>query len=407
MLVRHALARPSHARRDDRTEVMTRVCFLIRSLEAGGAERQLVDLVRALDSTRFQITILTFYPGGALEDELAGSKVELVSLNKRGRWEVGGFLRRAYAAMVSRRPDIVHGYLGVANEIAWLLGRACGAHVVWGVRSSSLDLTQYDWTFRASFAAGMLLSRFVDLIIYNSHAGALVHWRYGYKPRREVVISNGVDVARFRRDESGRVRLRAHWGIAPEEWLVGIVGRIDPIKGYEVFLAAASILHDDEGRWRFVCVGGGDSAYARGIRDSSAARRLGRALVWAGARSDMSAVYSAMDCIVLSSSGEGLPNALAEAMSCEVGCVTTDVGDAARLVGDTGFVVPVGDARRIADACRMLRAENAEDRSRRVRAARARVAAEYSLAKLAFRTAEELEALAMTRTSAPPATRRQ
>ena len=62
---------------------MLRLCFLIRSLHAGGAERQLVELVTRLDPSRFRTSVLTFYSGGQLESELAGTAVELVPLEKR------------------------------------------------------------------------------------------------------------------------------------------------------------------------------------------------------------------------------------------------------------------------------------------------------------------------------------
>jgi glycosyltransferase involved in cell wall biosynthesis len=181
---------------------MTRVAFLIRSLDRGGAERQLVELAVRLPRDRFAVSVLTFYGGGALEPMLEGTDVELVCLEKAGRWDVVRFLRRAWRELDRRRPDIVHGYLGVANELAWLLGRARGARVVWGIRSASIDFSRYDWSHRASFLASAALSRFVDLVIYNSEAGAAEHRRSGYRPRQAMVIPNGVDVERFRRDEA-------------------------------------------------------------------------------------------------------------------------------------------------------------------------------------------------------------
>jgi glycosyltransferase involved in cell wall biosynthesis len=373
---------------------MIRVSFLIRSLDRGGAERQLVALARALDPARFAVTILTFYPGGGLERELEGSAVELVSLDKRGRWDVPAFLRRAHREVARRRPHVLHGYLGIANEFAWMLGRAAGARVAWGIRSSAFDPAHYDWTFRATLRAGAALSRFVDAIIYNSHAGARFYRRSGYAPRREVVIPNGIDVEGFRRDEAGRLRVRAEWGVEAGERLVGVVGRIEAMKGQTVFLDAAAMLLDADPTYRFVCVGGGVPAFVDPLRERPAARRLGERLIWAGTRSDVTAVYSALDCLVLPSFSEGLPNVLAEAMACEVTCVTTDVGDAARVIGETGLVVPVGDAPAIAAACRRLLEEDTPGRAHRGRAARSRVETEYGLRQLVDRTSAELERLA-------------
>jgi len=380
---------------------MTRVAFLIRSLDRGGAERQLVELAVRLPRDRFAVTVLTFYGGGALEPMLEGTGVELVCLEKAGRWDVARFLRRTWREVDRRRPDIVHGYLGVANELAWLLGRARGARVVWGIRSASIDFSRYDWSHRASFLASAALSRFVDLVIYNSEAGAAEHRRSGYRPRQAMVIPNGVDVERFRRDEDGRRRVRAGWGVEVATPLVGLVARVDPTKAPEVFLAAAARLHDEAAGFHFVVVGDASSPYAAAIRESEAARRLGAALTWAGPRDDMPAVYSALDCLVLSSDREGLPNAVAEAMACETPCVTTRAGDSPRLVGDTGLVVPTRDDRALAEACRRMMAEPAATRAERGRAARRRIVGQFSTDQLVARTAEALEAVAARGAAAP------
>jgi len=373
---------------------MTRIAFLIRSLDRGGAERQLVELARCLPRDRFAVSVLTFYGGGALEALLDGTGVELVPLGKTGRWDVAGFLRRAWRELGRLQPDVVHGYLGVANELAWLLGRARGARVAWGIRSASIDFSRYDWSHRASFLAGAALSRFVDLVVYNSEAGAAEHRRAGYRPRREVVIPNGVDVGRFRRDEAGRARVRAEWGVAPDEPLLGLVARVDPTKAPEVFLAAAARLHDQAPGWRFVVAGEASSPYAASIRRSDAARRLGSSLTWAGPRDDMPAVYSALDCLVLSSDREGMPNAVAEAMACETPCVTTRAGDAPAVVGDTGIVVPTRDDEMLAAACHRLLSEPPATRARRGRDARQRILTLFSTDLLVARTAEALEEVA-------------
>ena len=379
---------------------MLRICFLIRSLDRGGAQRQLVQLARALDPNRFKVSILTFYRGGALERELEASAVDVWAIRKAGRWDTIGFLRRLHAAVYARQPHVVHGYMGIANELAWLAGRVCGARVVWGIRSTEVDFSKYDWSFGATFRAGAAISRFVDLIIYNSHAGARQYRRAGYRAKKDAIIHNGIDVNRFHHRPDDRCRVRAEWRVLPEQRLVGLVGRFDSMKAHEMFVAAAEELVDGDPEWRFVLVGDNASAYALELRRSAGVRRLGDRLIWAGARDDMPAVYSAMDCLVLASNrGEGQPNVVAEAMACERPCVVTDVGDAAFLVGDTGLVVPIGDKSGLAHACRRLMLEKPDERRRRGTAARQRVAAEFSLERLTTRTGDALEALVEERAS--------
>src|SRR5436305_9702289 len=99
------------------------IFFLIRSLNYGGAERQLIELAKGLDKTRFAVTLATFYDGGALRPEIEGIEgVTVLSLRKKGRWDVMPFLWRLARAVRAARPQIVHGYMSVANELGILAG---------------------------------------------------------------------------------------------------------------------------------------------------------------------------------------------------------------------------------------------------------------------------------------------
>jgi glycosyltransferase involved in cell wall biosynthesis len=90
---------------------MIKIAFLIRSLDYGGAERHLLNLARFLDKERFDVTVLYFYPGGRLESELRESNVRLVSLDKKGRWDLPGFLWRLARQLRALRPSVLHSFL--------------------------------------------------------------------------------------------------------------------------------------------------------------------------------------------------------------------------------------------------------------------------------------------------------
>jgi glycosyltransferase involved in cell wall biosynthesis len=114
---------------------------------------------------------------------------------------------------------------------------------------------------------------------------------------------------------------------------------------------------------------------------------LSRNLIWAGARRDMAAVYSAIDiACCCSSSGEGFPNTVGEAMACGVPCVVTDVGDAMRVVGATGVASAPGDHGGLAAAIGRLADMPAAERRVLGRACRERVACEFGMEALVQRT---------------------
>jgi glycosyltransferase involved in cell wall biosynthesis len=252
-----------------------------------------------------------------------------------------------------------------------------------------MELDRYGLLHRIVYFAQAPLSRTVDSIVFNSEAGRRRARELGIVARRDRVIPNGIDVERLHFDDAGRHALRREWGVGDAEALVGIVARLDPIKNHELFLRAAALAAADR-RLRFVCIGGGDAERASALRSLAAANGIADRLVWAGERRDIRAVHSALDVSVLSSTGEGFPNAIAESMACETRVVSTDVGDARVIVGDTGRVVAPGRADELAGAIATLLRE----RPGRAVDARERVAARFSIDRMLESTCEELRAVA-------------
>lgn len=365
-----------------------KILFLVRSLGVGGAERQVTMLARGLQGRGHQVTVACFYGGGGLETELHACGVRVVQLEKRHRWDVVGFSRRLLGVLREIRPDVVHSYLLIPNILNALVSRrVAGATVVWGVRASDVTLTTERQLDRLAFRFSRALSHFADLIVANSWAGAESHARLGY-PRRIVhVVPNGIDTERFQRDAEGGCRLREQWGIPPGATLVGIVARLDPIKGHELFLHALAELVPAHPGIRAVCVGSGLDAYAAHLRRLAARLGLEPVVTWAGRRLDVRTVYSALDVVCSASTSEGFPNVVGEAMACGVPCVATDVGDSARIIGKLGVVVPAGEPKPLAAGiARLLR-----ERSPALAAAcRARICEHFGLARLIDLTEELL-----------------
>ncbi len=360
---------------------MIRVLFVNRRFERGGAERQLIALVRGLAERHVDVTIATFYPGGGLLPEIeAVPGVRLVCLGKKGRWDALPALRRLRQVALQTQPHIVHGYMGVANTASLLVGRLVGARVVWGVRASNMNLRHYDWLSRAVVGSETVLARFPDLVIVNSRAGRDYWAAHGYPRDKLRVIPNGIDTDRFRPDSDARMRLRAELGIAPDERLVGLIARLDPMKDHLTFLRAAALLAQERSDIRFFCAGQGSKGELRRLQAISERLGLGQRVIWGGTRADMPSVYSALDLATSSSAfGEGFSNAIAEAMACGIPCVVTDVGDSAWIVGDTGEVVRPQDPLALVAGWRAMLNRLDAAPGAPCEAARARVVTQFGL----------------------------
>jgi glycosyltransferase involved in cell wall biosynthesis len=229
-----------------------------------------------------------------------------------------------------------------------------------------MDWSRYRPMSRLVMRLCARLSRFPDAVTVNSEAGRAWHARLGYRPRRFVVVDNGIDVVRFAPDAAARAALRGELGIAPDRVAVGAVARVDPMKDYPTLLAALGQLDGVVG----VAVGGGTEHLP-----------ASPSLIALGERGDVPRLLNAFDIFVSASAfGEGFSNVIAEAMATGLPVVATDVGDARRIVGDAGIIVPPGDAAALAQAIKALAAD--PDRRRALgRRARARVETEFALAR--------------------------
>ena len=369
--------------------------FLIRSLNYGGAERQLVALAKGLWPRDQSLAIATFYSSGPLRKDLESAGVPVISLEKRSRWSTIRFFWRLIRLVRTSQPQILHGYLGTANILTVLLKPFCPeTKIVWGVRASNMDLSRYGWLDRLLYWIECRLSRFADAIIVNSHAGLEYAVHHGFPRPKMVVIHNGIDVERFRPDEEARRWLREAWGVTGDLFLIGLVGRIDPMKGHETFLRAALDLSTERKNVRFVCIGDGSETYRKTLLVLGEQLGLTHVVIWLPTSDRAESIYNAFDIATSASHGEGFSNVIAEAMACGIPCVVTDVGDSKWIVGDTGFVVESSDPKALASAWRKMLDMGGTERGTQGQRARERVAKYFSLDRMIDETSRVLEGTA-------------
>jgi glycosyltransferase involved in cell wall biosynthesis len=358
-----------------------RILFLLRSLHAGGAERQLVVLASGLQKRGHDVTVAVYHPGGAYERLVLEAGIRLVCLDKGRLHHNFSFFRRAVRLVNSLQPHVIHGYMETGNIVASALKAfAHESVIVWGVRASALDLSFYGTSDRILFELTRLASPTADTIIANSHAGAEHVVRAGYPADKVVVIPNGIDTARFSPSPGRGAELRREWGVAPEERLIGLVARFDPMKDHLTFISAAGILARRRPDVRFICIGQTAEPYRSRVLDELRGSGLGDRVMLKGFAEEMPAVQSALDVATSSSAyGEGFSNAIAEAMACGSPCVVTDVGDSRLIVGDTGIVVPPKNPQALANAWDALLARTGASLSA---ACRQRVIDQFSVEQL-------------------------
>jgi glycosyltransferase involved in cell wall biosynthesis len=197
-----------------------------------------------------------------------------------------------------------------------------------------------------------------------------------------VVIPNGLDTATFAPAVDHRNAARRLLGLSEMEVVIGHVGRPDPQKDHRTLMAAFDILAARHADVRLVLIGSGfapgDAYLESMIGDKLCAGRV----LALGPRDDVATLLPAMDVFALSSWGEAFPNVVVEAMSCGVPCVSTDVGDAGVILGDTGWIVPPNDPSALANALDAAISEPSTDRRARGIRARDRVRTHFDVERM-------------------------
>jgi sugar transferase (PEP-CTERM/EpsH1 system associated) len=322
-----------------------RVAHVVHSLSVGGIENGLVNLVRGLPPGRFRHTVIVMTETGAMAGRLPG-EVDVWILGKRAGLDlsaVGRLTRLLWRA----RPHIVHSRnWGAIDAVlaARLAGVPCVIHGEHGRAITDLHGLSPRRN-RARRVLAPLVDRFVTVSF------DLRRWLVdvvGIADRKVTTIHNGVDTTRFCDDN--REEARRALGVPDHAFVVGTVGRLDPVKDQLGLLEAFARLGDRHPAAVLVVVGDGplQTALATRIQQPDLAGRV-RLL---GERHDVPRLLKAFDLFVLPSLGEGLANTLLEAIATGLPVVATRVGGNPEVVADgvNGRVVPAGDPLVLADA---------------------------------------------------------
>lgn len=357
-----------------------KVMHVIAGLGAGGAETQLVNLATANREGAPEVQIVNLLPdsGGANAAQLATAGVETVHLGLTGFLTLGRTQRRLARLIRRHQPHVIQSWMYYADLLGLSALHASGrrpeTRLYWGVRCSDMDLRRYGRGLRRAVRWGARRSPAPDGVVVNAEAGRAAHEALGYRPRAWHLVENGIDTDRFHCRQGDGADLRKALGLTTGRPVVLHVARVDPMKDHETLIAVAKQCPDIQ----FVAVG-------RGTRDLSGPcnlRGIGRhdEIGNLSGAAGMAALYGCADIIVSTSAfGEGFSNTLAEGMACGLYPVATDVGDARRILGETGRVVPPRDDAALAAALREALAWPLDRLREKGRAARDRIVDHFSV----------------------------
>jgi len=358
-----------------------KILHCITDLSPDGAQRALLRLLQQMNKDRFDNYILALKSGGSLQPAFEKLNVPIVNVSDRAGIPSLRTFSNLIRAIRSIQPNILQGWMYHGN-LAAAVGKICAfssATLCWNIRRCLYDEKSDKLLTRIVINIGGLISRFPRKIIYCVEKSADHHESIGYSQLPRIVIPNGFDTHRFRKQRGAGETIRKEIGISAEHFVVGIIGRYHPQKDYPTFLEAAKHVILDRQDVRFVMVGRGidrsNVELAALIRDL----QLEPFVHLLGERQDVPEVLSAIDIFCSSSANEGFANVVGEAMSCQVPCVVTDAGASRELVQGLGEVLERGNAAALATGIVSMLSLGKEGLAERGILGRDRIIQHYSL----------------------------
>lgn len=352
----------------------SRVAHLITSLNRGGAERMLVRLLTDADRARdIEHTVIALMPSGAMTDDVRAAGIDVYELGmKRGRPSVAAFVR---LVLILRRvrPTLLMTWL-YHNDLLGTFARRLvrSPRLVWNIRGSAGLTAGRSWSTRLVIRLLARLSHLPEAVGSNSHRAIETHRALGYRPLKWLYLPNGFPTSEWYPDPDQRLQVRRELGFEEHQRVVVSVARTDPEKDPNNLLQAADAFLRQDQDARLLLIGRGTDELTMPVDTANKVVALGE-------RRDVSRLLRGCDVAILSSATEGFPNAVGEAMASGLPVVATDVGDTARIIADTGRVVPPRDPQALAVATLELLRLDRNSLAQLARLARKRIIAHYSL----------------------------
>ena len=284
-----------------------KVLQVITGLGVGGAELQLKSF---LQHTRHECDVVTLYNPGPVAEMIRSDGVRVRDLGMTSNTQLSS-LRDLHRLIRAGGYDVVHTHLYrsqvYGRPAAWLAGTPVVLSTEHSIGETHLERRKMTPGVRALYLATELFSD-RTLAVSDIVRDRMVTW--GVRPSRISVIPNGVDLGRVAFDPGARQAVRHEFGIGHGDYVIGVLGRLDPNKQFDVVIEAAAPLLDDSTKLLIV----GKGAEQEHLEQAAAGCGVTSKVIFAGERHDVAAMLSAMDLFVASSKQETFGLSVLEAL---------------------------------------------------------------------------------------------
>ena len=302
------------------------VIHVIADLGNGGAERQLIELLK-LNSYH---KLLILKDAGIYKEVLERFNINYTELKIKKSSHIFFYFYKIKKIIEASDTEIIHSWMYNACAIVSIIKflTSLPHRLIWGIRCSNMNLRHYSIGMKLTILLCKIFSNLPNEIVYNSYAGLRYHNNIGFSKKSNSVIYNGIDSTKFFYSSDCRNKLRKILGIKKEDLVIVFAARVDPMKNHLNLIKAFDLIRSKNKKAVLLLIGKGTDELL-----------TTEGVIALGMKIKIENYYSVGDMIIMPSAyGEGFSNVLAEGMLCNLFPITTDVGDSIKIVANIGLV---------------------------------------------------------------------
>ena len=317
-----------------------KIIHIISSLEKGGAQGLLFEIIKNLNKPKYHHMIISLKPGNAYEEITRSNNINVVSMHLNFLNLANSFVR--IVRMVKKfKPNIIQSWMYHADFLTIILKPFLSAsNIIWSFHHANPRNNR-----KSSVFIARICSKFSNIvpesIIACSNLTKLEHINFGYSPKKIIVINNGVDTDKFNYEPK--------IPISRDEPVIGFIGRWHQIKGHEIFIKAAKILSNNISAPRFIMIGSNLDASNYELTQIINDNGLNKSIELYGEEEiDIRKYYQMMDIYICSSWSESFSLTIVESALQGKPIISTDVGIIRDIVKDENLISEEGNSEAIA-----------------------------------------------------------
>jgi len=360
---------------------MVKILYMIDDLKFGGAQRQIVELIKNVNRSWIEPNLLVYHQERIHADEILSKKIQIDCIPKSFKFSLW-YLIRLINYIKQNRPDIIHSFTETANFWARVGGKLCGCQIIiTSIRSSAIRFPYVE----------KYISNLSSKIILNSDITRKILTGLGVEPNKMVTIQNGVDTLRFTpASTTDKKRFRIEYGLPVEQKIFSLIGQFRLMKNHNCLIDSLIIMRERGDKLPIVLFIGKDfdKILYQKLVDRVNRDNLSFNVRFIQPDPSIEKIYSLSDCILLPSLWEGCSNVLLESMSSGVPVLCSDIPENSCLVenGKQGILFKNNDERMLATSIRNMLDFSDEAMGKMGQEGRKCVQEQYSVEKMASLT---------------------